>query len=209
MSSFNRVKLPAIPISWRCEGPFSLYTSDQMYEYARRTADLNFPQTIRWNGHELHGSNAACNAVAETLRGLRPKIGRKGKEDEPVKTKRPFDLEAAKAGAPLVTRDGRSVRFVGHVPEARSDCRVLVFIDGESETREFPESGVSRPQAGPSRDLFMAPPAKRTVWVNTFKEPTRGGVVQMTFASEDAAKSHAIGAQSPLSSVAVPKEMEE
>lgn len=80
---------------------------------------------------------------------------------------KPFDLEAAKAGAPIVTRDGRSAKFIAHVAEARPSERVLVLINGGVLTR-FENGKYASSQAHVSdNDLFMAPP-KRTVWVNFY-----------------------------------------
>lgn len=42
---------------------------------------------------------------------------------------RPFNLEEAKAGHPLITRDGRPAKFVAHVPEAKDSQHVIVMID--------------------------------------------------------------------------------
>ena len=80
---------------------------------------------------------------------------------------KPFDLEAAKAGAPIVTRDGRPAKFIAHVAEAQPSQRLVVLIDGGVYTK--PESGgYSKSPAHLSpNDLFMAP-VKRTVWVNVY-----------------------------------------
>ena len=48
---------------------------------------------------------------------------------------KPFDLEAAKAGAPIVTRDGRPAKFIAHVAEAHPSQRLLVLIDGDEYAR--------------------------------------------------------------------------
>ena len=48
---------------------------------------------------------------------------------------KPFDLEAAKAGAPIVTRDGRPAKFIAHVAEAHPSQRLLVLIDGTVHTK--------------------------------------------------------------------------
>jgi len=82
--------------------------------------------------------------------------------------RRPFDLEAAKRGEPLVTRNGLSVKFVAYVPEA-TEYPVIAFIEGENAPDTFTDKG--RYCAGSwsedcGRDLFMAPKPKRTVWVN-------------------------------------------
>lgn len=69
---------------------------------------------------------------------------------------RPFDLEKAKAGAPLITRDGRPAKFVAHVPEAEEDCRVIVLV-GTNVLFHW-ENGPHYSRDGNSRhDLFMAP----------------------------------------------------
>ena len=80
---------------------------------------------------------------------------------------KPFDLEAAKAGAPLVTRDGQPAKFIAHVAEAHPSQRLVVLIDGGVYTK-FESGGYSNSPAHVSpNDLFMAP-VKRTVWANVY-----------------------------------------
>lgn len=44
---------------------------------------------------------------------------------------KPFDLEAAKAGKELITRAGRTAKFVAHVPEvSKPGCHLLALIEG-------------------------------------------------------------------------------
>ena len=84
---------------------------------------------------------------------------------------KPFDLEAAKAGAPLVTRDGQPAKFIAHVAEAQPSQRLVVLIDGGVYTK-FESGGYSKSPAHVSpNDLFMAP-VKRTVWVNLYTQHT-------------------------------------
>jgi hypothetical protein len=57
-----------------------------------------------------------------------------------IRTNMPFNLEAAKSGAPIFQRYTKQpVKFVAHVPEARADQRVVVLRGDMIET--FPESG--------------------------------------------------------------------
>ena len=86
---------------------------------------------------------------------------------------KPFDLEAAKAGAPIVTRDGRPARFIAHVGEAQPSQRLVVLIDGGVYTKFEDGSYLGRPGRGgeTGNDLFMAP-TKRAVWVNLYKQRT-------------------------------------
>ena len=48
---------------------------------------------------------------------------------------KPFDLEAAKAGAPIVTRDGRSAKFIAHVAEARNKYQDALVKLANGETK--------------------------------------------------------------------------
>lgn len=90
-----------------------------------------------------------------------------------IKAKRPvtepFDLERAQAGAQLVTRGGRKVRFLAYVPEALENSRVVVFVDGDlTPTERFFNGTLSFWKEGPG-DLLIAvpapqPPAPVTYW---------------------------------------------
>jgi hypothetical protein len=77
---------------------------------------------------------------------------------------KPFNLEDAKRGEPIVCRDGTPAKFIAHVPEANDGRRLIVLISNFIFThfengREYPSDT--------DRDLFMAP-KKRTVWVNFY-----------------------------------------
>lgn len=82
---------------------------------------------------------------------------------------RPFDLEAAKLGEPLVTRDGRPAKFIGHSDEAK-DQAIAAAINGEIET--FTKNGGWWSDDAPHHpnDLFMAP-RKVTYWLNIYAAP--------------------------------------
>lgn len=85
-----------------------------------------------------------------------------------MKTFKPFDLEAAKAGEPLVTRDGRKARLLAHVPEFEEEHRVIFAIEGEGHAMSYSESGVYVHDEASDFDLFMAPKT-RTVFVNLYR----------------------------------------
>lgn len=88
---------------------------------------------------------------------------------------KPFDLEAAKAGAALITRDGHPAKFVGHVPEVNSQYKVVAFVTGDEHFSTYTEGGALYWTGDDVRDLFMAP-TKRTVWVNLYRD-SRWGVM--------------------------------
>lgn len=85
---------------------------------------------------------------------------------------RPFDLAAAKAGAPLVTRDGRKAVFVAHDTGARNGFRLIVRLEGAHQALFYPENGKWSGDKESPADLFMAPKPKRTVWANTYYHDT-------------------------------------
>lgn len=68
---------------------------------------------------------------------------------------KPLDIEAAKAGESVVTRDGRRVKFIAYVPEAKYP--VVAMIEGENAVRTFTVNGEFLPGSSTWRDLFMAP----------------------------------------------------
>lgn len=136
--------------------------------------------------------------VAEALQARQAKP----KPAEP----RPFDLEAAKRGAPLVTRDGRKARFVAHVPEAIDEARVVAFIEGGSNVVSYYESG-KYDGLHRGADLFMAPKPKRTVWVNINMD--KGGMLNAhAYASEEFARDRTVCVGSVRKATAVPVEIE-
>jgi len=79
---------------------------------------------------------------------------------------KPFNLEAAKRGEPLVTRDGRKATYVGYVEGI--NYPLVVHIDGNADVNVASKEGRAFHALGDSlNDLFMAP-KKRTVWVNLY-----------------------------------------
>lgn len=75
---------------------------------------------------------------------------------------KPFDLEAAKRGEPICTRDGETdVVFGAHNPLALESARVVVWIRGSPVGRR--EDGLFVIGVESYFDLFMAP-KKRVYW---------------------------------------------
>lgn len=80
---------------------------------------------------------------------------------------KPFDLTAALAGAPVVTRDGRKVLQIAHFPSVKY-YQLFVLAEAEFSVNALTENGEIREGHQHSLDLFMAP-VKRTVWVNMYR----------------------------------------
>ena len=83
---------------------------------------------------------------------------------------KPFDLEAAKAGKPVCTRDGRKARIICF--DAKGSFPIIALVDEKGE--EFPFSyTVSGKYAAEiaicNKDLMMLP-EKKEGWVNVYRE---------------------------------------
>ncbi len=80
---------------------------------------------------------------------------------------KPFDLELAKQGHPLVTRDGRTVTEFHHfdTADARGSQPCIYVVDGTIHSCST--NGRYR-LADDERDLFLAP-VEVTLWVNVGK----------------------------------------
>ena len=79
---------------------------------------------------------------------------------------KPFDLEAAMSGEPIVTRDGRKAKFVVHVPEAKNDQQVVLLVEGGLWYCGLDGHGFND-------SLFMAPPPMRSINGHEYQEPVR------------------------------------
>lgn len=79
---------------------------------------------------------------------------------------KPFNLEAAKAGKPLITRGGETVKFIAVEPDAEEDTQLLVLRNG----RVLPlyTNGKYFDVGSNERDVFMAP-EKVTSWLNCYE----------------------------------------
>lgn len=87
---------------------------------------------------------------------------------------KPFNLERALAGDPVVTRDGRPVKIAGHNPDANPRAAVCGWIS--EVVRQWDSKGKyydhnlhrDTPSIQCNCDLFMAPKT-RTVWVSLYQ----------------------------------------
>lgn len=85
---------------------------------------------------------------------------------------KPFDLERALAGDPVVTRDGRPVTQLTHFKDVEYGSESLCgVVCGSLE--KWMSDGRYYLAGTSGTDLFMAP-KKRTVWVNLYGNGHRG-----------------------------------
>lgn len=87
---------------------------------------------------------------------------------EPVM--KPFDLEQAKAGAPVITRDGRKARILSFDLCNRDYPLAVAFTysDGNEWVNAYTNEGECLMGKVSHNDLFMAP-VKREGWVNIYR----------------------------------------
>lgn len=103
---------------------------------------------------------------------------------------KPFDLEKAKAGAPVITRNGSAARIICF-DRADADTYPLVALlrlgEGIDRVTTHTDQGRYCKEPGNDYDLFMGP-VKREGWVNIYPDTTiRHGI----HASQDQADMHA------------------
>jgi len=119
-------------------------------------------------------------------------------------TLKPFNLEQAITGKPIVCRDGTPAKFLYYDKELNISCRVGAAVEGQ--LRGYCENGNYFPHTSPTDcDLFMASEKKRG-WVNVYKRgsyheedpATCGGRV---FSSQQDAIKNAVG--TPLSTIEI------
>jgi len=122
---------------------------------------------------------------------------------------KPFDLEGAKRGEPLMTRDGRAVAEFHHFKTIRSVYCCTTIIDGEPVS--YTDGGQFHRNREDKSDLFMAP-KKRTVFVNIYDkagETSVPGTRAFAFNSEADARENTKGNSWGVLVVAHPVEIEE
>lgn len=106
---------------------------------------------------------------------------------------KPFNLEAAKRGEPLITRDGAQARFVAYVPESVSQ-KVYAVMSGV--VLAYNDDGTFHLDGGARYspwDLFMQEPPKVEKWVNLYPEWTAAGWGQYGIHDSEAAADRGAG----------------
>lgn len=110
---------------------------------------------------------------------------------------KPFDLEAAKRGEPICTRDGREARFIAHVPDVVDQYKVVVMYHDDEYGKTisaFCENGAWIGGSEESNDLFM-PPRKAQLWVRAYRAPHGGIAISWAYDLKDLQKNSNFGAQ--------------
>lgn len=107
---------------------------------------------------------------------------------------KPFDLEAAKRGEPVCTRDGTPVQQLVHFPEGGRVNKIAALSGGVINTYDDQGRYYGDEGSVSERDLLMAP-RKRTVWVNVYPPGTNcfGGAYETEAIANNYAGRNRIG----------------
>ena len=106
---------------------------------------------------------------------------------------KPFDLEAAKNGAKVVTRDGRDARILCFDAMGSYPIVAIVRSDYEEVVDKFCLDGKNRLCGESEIDLFMAP-VKREGWVNLYRKKEDNVMFfgsKFPYGTKEEAKNHA------------------
>ena len=115
-----------------------------------------------------------------------------------------FNIDEAKAGKPVCTRDGRKARIICFDRKSETPITVLVTeINGIEAVYSYPNNGIwDSPENTNGCDLMMLP-EKKEMWINIYRGTTRlvpGGYLYDT---EEEAKDAVEGAVNYLTTVKV------
>jgi hypothetical protein len=81
---------------------------------------------------------------------------------------KPFNLEQAKQGKPVVTRDGKDVRILTFDKKGKHCIVSLVDVGGYEDVHVSSASGEASPNFDSEYDLFMKS-EKKEGWVNIYR----------------------------------------
>lgn len=84
---------------------------------------------------------------------------------------KPFDIELAKQGKPVCTRDGRKARIICFDRQHESNIVVLITEENEEYVCTYNSDGSFHKGSTHKNDLMMLP-EKKEMWINIYKEAT-------------------------------------
>ena len=106
---------------------------------------------------------------------------------------KPFDLEKALAGEPVVTKNGRKVTQLHYFPNLGSDFKVIAHLEHSFNFDTFKINGMYSDRYS-EIDLMMAEPER---WVNVYYSKAQDNVwASQFYESESEAKEHIISTSS-------------
>ncbi len=82
---------------------------------------------------------------------------------------KPFDFEAAKAGKPVCTRDGRKARIICFDTINKGNYPIIALLEDKGCEAIFYYNKDGKCNVGTERDLMMLP-EKKEGWINIYKD---------------------------------------
>lgn len=109
---------------------------------------------------------------------------------------KPFDFEAAKAGKPVCTRDGRKARIICFDTINKGNYPIIALLEDKGSEAIFYYNKDGKCNVGTERDLMMLP-EKKEGWVNVYKSYNVGKktpcIASIYPTKEEAKKSSVVG----------------
>jgi hypothetical protein len=84
---------------------------------------------------------------------------------------KPFNLQEALAGKPVVTRNGRPVKIAGYNPDAKPQWKLAAWVDGNLDAWYTDGTQTCNGNRLTDSDLFMAP-TERKEWIVRVANPS-------------------------------------
>lgn len=99
---------------------------------------------------------------------------------------KPFNLQEALEGKPVVTGDGRKVKIAGYESEAAKIFQLVGWVDGIAKSWE--SNGKYYGAINQDHDLFMAPEASDTRYLHIYFD--KGETMIKVFNTREEAEAH-------------------
>lgn len=129
-------------------------------------------QLYRTHSKPLLSANIQCCILNDNLIAIEIKQNKENMEEKKLNLK-PFDLEAAKAGKPVCTRDGRKARIICFDAKRKDGKNIMALIPdkeypGFEDLVAYPNNGNYHGGHENDGDLMMLP-QKKEGWINLCK----------------------------------------
>lgn len=161
------------------------------YGLTRQKYKLHVPLVIT---DEILDEDISCDEVNGIV-DIRAKQNKENMEEKKLNLK-PFDLEAAKAGKPVCTRDGRKARIICFDAKCNKPIVALIYDCNKETVFQYLENGRFFVDQIDKYDLMMLP-QKKEGWVNVYKSYNVGKKIPCMASiyptKEEAKKSSVVG----------------
>lgn len=134
------------------------------YGLTRQKYKLHVPLVIT---NEILDEDISCDDVNGIV-DIRAKQNKEDMEEKKLNLKE-FDLEAAKAGKPVCTRDGRKARIICFDAKGNNPIVALIYDCKKEIVLQYLENGRSFVDEISNYDLMMLT-KKKEGWLNIFKD---------------------------------------